>query len=110
MTTVRYEPDEYRMTVSGHAGSARAGEDLVCAACTALAYALIAGSMERPEFRAALYENQKDGIIRVQCYPDEEAENYCAYLFRVIFGGYRMLAEKYPEYVSTEIIAEEETE
>lgn len=102
MTTVRYEPDEFRMTISGHAGSGRAGEDLVCAAVTALARTLQAGTLERPEYQATFYENQQAGEMSVQCFPEEDTASFCDYLFRIILCGYRVLAEHYPEYVTVE--------
>lgn len=102
MTTVRYEPDEYRMTISGHAGSGKAGEDLVCAAVTALARTLQAGTLEHPEYQAAFYENQKAGEMSVQCFPEEDTAAFCDYLFRIILCGFRTVADHYPEYVTVE--------
>ncbi len=37
MTIVRCVPGEYRLRIEGHAGAGKMGEDLVCAAVTALA-------------------------------------------------------------------------
>lgn len=42
MLYVRYDKkrDVHRLRVKGHAGYARKGEDIVCAACSILAYTL----------------------------------------------------------------------
>ena len=45
MIRVRFE--ENRLTVCGHAGYAARGEDIVCAAVSALVYALIGDLQER---------------------------------------------------------------
>ena len=97
MTKVTYHPEEYRMRIEGHAGSAPFGEDLVCAAATILGWTLIAGAEEIPEYGMHLYLG--DGVMDVCCYPDEEREDRCRYLFDTIARGFELMAEKYPEHI-----------
>ena len=48
-----------------------------------------------------LYLN--DGEMEIRCYPEEEQETRCRDLFETIFRGYELLAEKYPEHITTDI-------
>ena len=47
MIRVTYEPREHRLRVEGHALAAPAGEDLVCAAASALAWTLVRAATAR---------------------------------------------------------------
>ena len=99
MTRVRYYPDLFRMEIRGHAGSAPAGQDLVCAAESILAFQLIESASDVPEYAASIYMNDRDGIISVECSPDEEHEERCRHMFQVIHTGFEVLAAKYPQNV-----------
>ena len=96
MTRVTYCPEEYRLRVEGHAGAGAVGEDIVCAAASILLWTLVDAAQE---FQMHLYTN--DGIAEVNCYPDEEQEEKCRFLFDTIWNGYGMLGENYPEHIMT---------
>ena len=55
MIRVTYEPREHRLRVEGHALAAPAGEDLVCAAASALAWTLVRAAIKRSEYRPRLF-------------------------------------------------------
>lgn len=101
MTTVRYRKTGmgYEMEISGHAGSAPRGEDLICAACTILAYTLISATEGRGELRPQYYISNEDALIRVLCRPEEGMEERCEEIFRAIESGFEVLALRHPEYV-----------
>lgn len=99
MTKVCYYPDEHRLEVKGHAGAAQAGQDIVCAAESALTFTLINAATDDPAYMAHVYICQKDAEIRVQCYPDPEHEPLCREMFRTVLHGYLALQEEYPENV-----------
>ncbi len=96
MTTVLYEPEEFRLRIEGHAGSAPKGGDLVCAAVSALAWTLVGAAQE---FRAGIRIDEAKAIIDVRCWPSAKDEDKCEYMFGIIMGGFRLLADKYPEYI-----------
>ena len=87
------------MHIEGHAGAAPRGEDLVCSAVTILGWTLIAGLEEEPDWKMHLYLNEKEGVMDLRCYPQEEEEERCRALFDTIARGYGLLAEKYPDYI-----------
>ena len=85
MIRVLYEPGIPRLTVEGHAGTAPAGEDLICAAASMLVQTLRACT--------GLGEVGK-GRARLTGRPEERP------VFDALSTGFRLLAEGYPECVA----------
>lgn len=102
MTRITYDPEELMLEVNGHAGHGAIGEDIVCAGVSALSFALMGAATDRAEYMAHLYINEKDGVIRVRCYPDEEHRDLCREMFNTVMQGYEVLAETYPDNVTIE--------
>lgn len=110
MTWADYEPESYRMEIRGHAGAAPAGQDLVCAGISTLAFALINAAMSCEEYGGHVMvqgDSSKKAdtfgadapLIRVECCPEEGAEDRCREMFRTIWCGLQTLEENYPEYL-----------
>lgn len=87
---IRVRAGERRITVSGHAGHAPAGQDIVCAAVSALMYAL-AGYLEETEQAA------RSDICRG--YADIEGAGDCGAAFTLVRCGMEQLAAAYPDCV-----------
>ena len=83
MTRVEYSPAARRLRLTGHAGAGERGSDPVCAALSILVYALLdagaEGRVERGEAELLL--------------PAADAS--------LAQRGFRLLAESYPEYMSS---------
>ncbi len=100
MTNVSYAPGAYRLRIEGHAGAGKAGEDLVCAAVTALGWTMIDAIDRDDDFRAEIYVDQAAGIMDLSCDPETaEAAEKCRYLLEIICGGLKLLEEQYPAHV-----------
>lgn len=84
---IRVRAGERRITVSGHAGYAPAGQDIVCAAVSALTYAL-AGYLE--ETGQAARSDIRRG------YADIEGAEGCGAAFALVRCGMEQLAAVYP--------------
>lgn len=101
MTAVRYEPERWKLSLTGHAGAGRFGEDLVCAALSALwntlERALTRDGETVERLRPVIVLG--DGCRSAECDPEPEAETECALLLGVFAEGLRLLAEDFPEYV-----------
>lgn len=82
-----------RVTLHGHAGNAPRGEDIVCAAVSALVYAL-AGALEE---KGALRE-----LVLRSGYAMVWAQEGCEAELSVLRCGLAQLAGKYPECVRVE--------
>ena len=91
MIRVRFE--ENRLTVCGHAGYAARGEDIVCAAVSALVYALIGDLQDRGLVRELVI---RPGYVML-C-----AGGACAAEFALVRCGLEQLQARYGEFVSVE--------
>ena len=85
--------DKGRLTVEGHAGYAPKGQDIVCAAVSALVYALI-GTLEETG-------NVAEVVLRPG-YASVAAKEETA-AFDLVRCGLGQLAEKYPEFVQVKL-------
>ena len=81
-----------RLTVSGHAGYAPKGQDIVCAAVSALVYALI-GTLEETE--------NVTEVLLCPGYAAVEAKKETA-AFDLVRCGLTQLADKYPDFVQVQ--------
>lgn len=87
---IRVQAGENRLVVQGHAGYAPAGEDIVCAAASALVYAL--AETLRETGRLAGLEIRKG-------YAEVTGAGDCGGDFGLVCRGLAMLAEQYPQCV-----------
>ena len=102
MITVRYDRKCHRVTVSGHAGYAERGEDILCAAASMLLHTLagaVRGLSERG-FAEDIGVNLHAGAGEVVCTPKAEFGCVVTAVMDSIVLGFGMLAGDYPEYVS----------
>lgn len=100
MTRVIWYPERKLLRVSGHAGSAPEGEDLLCAAISTLTWTL---GDAVTEFGGEMHLDRAGACVEIRARPTPgEAEERCGYLFRVIVNGFRGIAEKFPEYLGVE--------
>lgn len=102
MTRIAFYEDELVMEIQGHAGYAAAGEDIVCAAVSALAMALFLAA-EEPMYQACRHINRQEARVRVSCAPGKGEKRRCREMFRVIGLGFEALQTQYPEYVRYEV-------
>lgn len=108
MIRVVYDPHAYSMCTEGHADSAPYGEDLVCAAVSALMLTL----------SRAAWQLEKDGVAEcggsiaaglgsVWCKPKAGCEAIVRGVMNTVAIGMEMLAEDYGDYVC--FVVREET-
>ena len=82
-----------RVTVQGHAGYGEKGQDVVCAAVSALVYALIGTLEETGNIRETVI---RPGYATVAAKEPDRA-------FDVVRGGLAQIAARYPLCVSVEV-------
>ena len=112
MITTTFLKDRERgtlsLTLSGHAGSAEAGRDIVCASASILAYTVAqeAKNMEdRHQLREAPIIRLDAGDAEITVYPNDGEDYYDAlHIFYIAQLGYSLLAHNYPQYVELKII------
>lgn len=86
MTRACFEREPNRLSLTGHAGY-HAGNDIVCAAISALVYALV-GYLDSVD--ADYNCDIGDGTATVECETHTMA-------FETVLAGLRMIAAEYPE-------------
>lgn len=99
MTTIKVDPDRYRVRISGHALAGQKGEDLVCAGVSTLGFALWNAAMDRDEYHAECKMDRDSAALEVECRPEEDAEAECAEMFRTIMQGFALLRQGRPENI-----------
>ena len=91
--------------VSGHAGFAEAGEDIVCAGISVLTINLINSLEELSEDAFLVNEDEETGYIKVwMSYEEDEEPDYeSQLLFDSYLIGIRSIKNDYNEFVKLEI-------
>lgn len=85
-----------RLLMTGHANYSP-GNDIVCAACSALVFALLAYMEHEPAHILEVMElTCKKGEVRLEAKGDAAF----AAAFKTVVLGLQKIAEKYPNYVS----------
>ena len=96
-----------RLTVTGHAGSAEIGHDLVCASASMLAYTLaanVANMADNGQVRQPIIKTN-EGDTEISCNPRHNLKASVTLVFDSVCVGYELLAHDYPEYIKYEIRA-----
>lgn len=115
MINVSFEAEKKTVTmmVTGHAKSAEAGRDLICAAVSALVITL-AQNARFLEARKMLKEAPgivlSEGASEVTCTAKtKESFRDVIYTYHVIQRGMMVLAHNYPQYIAVKTFGETET-
>lgn len=96
-----------RLTVTGHAGAAEHGKDLVCASASMLAYTLavnVANMADNGQVRNPVIKNN-EGDAEISCTPRHNLKASVTLVFDSVCVGFDLLAHDYPEFVNYEIRA-----
>lgn len=102
MIEVIYYKEYNRLTVTGHANAAPAGEDIVCAAASILTRTLaanVAHMAKSGAVRDAVTEIG-EGAAEISCRPKTNFRALTEMMFQSICVGFELLAEGAPEYIS----------
>ena len=101
MIQIVFKPQTLELEITGHADYGKKGEDVVCAAVSALFYTLHTALVcsydmlkEEPVFR------DEEGNGYISCKPKEEYEGNIARSYWTILVGMETISENYPECVT----------
>ena len=89
--------------MTGHAGQAEAGHDVVCAAATILCYTVAQTALdlyEQGKLRKKPRTDVSKGDATVTLCPRQDAAGEAAVALRTVATGFALLAHHYPEYVT----------
>ena len=101
MTSAKYDRKNCTLEVRGHAGNNVPGEDVVCAAASALAFTAVACAQDNSEKYIPSIAVYGD-TVRIACSPLKSYVTPCRRMLETVFTGFELLAESYPDNVRTE--------
>lgn len=105
MIQVVYHRNFQRLTITGHAGAAEQGEDLVCASASILAYTLaanVANMADNGQVREPVMK-MNEGDTEISCNPRHNLKASVTLVFDSVCVGFELLAHDYPQYISYKI-------
>ena len=85
MIEITYYKEHNRVTISGHAGQAEEGQDIVCSAVSILA--------------VTIGENIEKGSAELSCKPNHKFKSTVSLIFNALCAGFEIMAREAPEYV-----------
>lgn len=107
MINIRFDARKMSLEASGHAMSSPNGNDIVCAAVSALlgtlAYTL---TKNRQMLTRKPTMKLESGLGRVSCKPLPQYEGNVQMIYFTVLSGCELIADKYPEFVTFEFIAD----
>ena len=105
MVTVTFKPETLELEVKGHAEHDKKGEDIVCAAISALFCTLSQALLEsRNMLKAKPVIKDKDGDGYIQCKPKKEFEGNIARTYWTILVGFDLVAKNYEKNVTLNVV------
>ena len=105
MIQVVYHRNFHRLSITGHAGAAEPGYDLVCASASMLAYTLaanVANMADNGQVREPVMK-MNEGDTEISCNPRHNLKASVTLVFDSVCVGLELLAHDYPQYISYEI-------
>ena len=94
------------LRLSGHAGSAEIGKDIICASASILAYT-VAQTLKfmhsNGELKKKPHIKLKEGNAIITAFPTADAYGRALHTFFVAQVGFTLLQHNYPDYVSLDI-------
>ena len=106
MITVIYNRSTHKLTADGHACSNEIGRDLICASVTTLVYTLSAFVKNMAEAKQTIdhHISVERGTAEISCVPHNDTDIAVTLVFDAICAGFDILAQKYPDYISYDIV------
>lgn len=101
MIEITFKPKTMTVKVTGHAGQAEKGQDIVCSAVSILFYTLAQAvliSRDALEDEPLIITDDGDGLV--SCKPKKEYEGTIQRTYWTILTGFDLLADEYKDYVS----------
>jgi len=101
MIKIVFRPEIFELEITGHAGQADKGKDIVCAAVSALFYTLAEALCESREMLEDTPNiKEEDGNGYIKCIPKEEYVGNIARTYWTVLVGLQMMAEHYSKYIN----------
>ncbi len=100
MIIVKYDLNNFLLDIEGHAEYAPHGQDIVCAAVSALSQTLAAWLLEyAPCMEAEPEIELREGELHIRCSPKSIWRCEVLLLYQFVIKGLRQIAGEYPLHV-----------
>jgi uncharacterized protein YsxB (DUF464 family) len=105
MIKIAFNPNEFEIRVKGHAGYGKKGEDIVCAAVSALFYTL-GETLHESQYmlEEPLTFRDEDGSGIVSCKPKPEYIGNVGCFYRAIVIGFETISKNYDKFVKFSLV------
>lgn len=101
MINITFDPKNFELEVSGHAGQDEKGHDIVCSAVSMLFYTLAQALNQSEDMLKKLpIIKIEDGNGYIKCRPKKEYMGNIARSYWTILCGIELLVEEYPQYIT----------
>lgn len=103
MIKIRYMPEEFSVTITGHAGSDEVGKDLVCCAVSTIAQCMVHNleELNGAMIKKAEYKVQP-GNFHLRVVPCEFRRITIRTIYDAFIGSLQFVADNYPDYINME--------
>ena len=104
MISIKFAPTAFRLDITGHAEHGKKGEDIVCAAVSALFYTLAQTLYEsRNMMEEDIVMSDEDGNGHIECRPKADYEANISLIYWTILTGFQLLADNYKKNISLSV-------
>lgn len=105
MIDITFNPNTYTLDVTGHAGHGKKGEDIVCAAISALFYTL-AESLYNSKAMLAddIVFSDEDGQGHLSCKPKAEYEANVSLIYWTVLNGFNVVSQAYKKNINFKVV------
>lgn len=101
MINITFDPKNFELEVTGHAGQDEKGHDIVCSAVSMLFYTLAqALNCSEDMLKKLPIIKISDGNGYIKCRPKKEYTGNIARSYWTILCGIELLVEEYPQYIT----------
>ena len=105
MIEIKFKPQTLELSVTGHAGAAEKGKDIVCSAVSMLFYTLAQAVTDSEDMltEAPVIEIE-DGNGSVSCKPKDVFLATMQRTYWTVLTGFELLTQGYKDYVSFSVV------
>lgn len=105
MIEIKFNPTEYTLDVEGHANHGEKGEDIVCAAISALFYTLAESLYAYKDMMEEDIDfSDEDGNGHISCKPKAEYEANVSLVYWTILNGFEVVSRHYEKNVKFAVV------
>lgn len=105
MINITFDPNEFKLDITGHAEHGKKGEDIVCSAISILFYTLAQSLYESVQMMEMDIDYiNDDGNGHISCKPKAEYEANVSLIYWTILNGFELLAKNYEKNVTLSVV------